>query len=115
MNYKYNYRIKPLSFEERVNEAISKKANEIYYRNHSYNLIQNEDGNYDIISDERKIAEAMVDGSECIIDINEENKRYVRNTISRYYDEKYRKLFLKVREKKYGNLQKNENLEEVER
>lgn len=115
MNYRYEYLSKPLTFEGKVNDAILNNIQEFDYRNHHYKVKNNEDGNYDIVSNERKIAEAMVDGLECIIEIDEESRKYVRNTISKYYDEKYKKLFSKIRRKEYGVSSQNEGQKEVVR
>ena len=113
ISYKYDYWSLPLTFEEKVNKAVTNKLQSFDYHCHSYDIVKNEDGNYDILSGERKVAEAMVDGSECIIEIDEENRRFVRNTISKYYAEKYRKIFSKIRKKEYGVQYRNEEIEEL--
>ncbi len=110
IGYKYDYKQKVLTFEEKINQAILESKSDFLYRGHTYSLRKNKDDNFDIESNGKKIAEAMASDYECIVDLPPENVQYVKQTISPYYVRKYKDLFSKTRIKKYG-INSNEEVE----
>lgn len=111
MDFRYDYKAKILSYEELINKSINDNTYSFEYHGHSYNVALNEEGNYDVLSNNQKVAEAMIDKDECIVDIMEDKKEYVRNTKSKYYDDLYKEQFKKVRTKPYGIIYDTQNVE----
>lgn len=75
----YNYK-KGLNFEESVAKAISEKNNSFSYHNHNFSLKKSKDDEIIIISDNGEIiAEVVADESECLVEVQEDKKKYVEN------------------------------------
>jgi len=102
MNFKYNIGAKVLTYEEKINQAILEDANEFEYHGHSFFVKKNKDGNYDILSNGKKVSEAMIEEMECIVEMEEGQEDYIRNTKANYYEILYQEEFRKVRTKEYG-------------
>lgn len=69
-----------LNFEETVQQAIQMQRNTFEYHAHDYFFKKDDNGNVYICSKGRIIADAFIEEGECLVDIAENEKRYVSNT-----------------------------------
>lgn len=101
MNYKYEPFRKVLTYDELVCQAIDNGENEFEYHNHFYTIQQNGDGGYDVISNEEKVADVLIEDEERVVIIDERKREYIRNTRSVYYENLYKAELQKIRTRAY--------------
>ena len=111
MGFKYDTNLKVLTYDELVIQAIESGENEFEYHNHFYTVQKNEDGGYDVISNEEKVADVVIADEERIVLIDDRKKDYVRNTKSAYYGNMYKNELTKVRTRSY--LEKDKRGQEI--
>ena len=68
------------NFEESAQQAIREQSNSFEYHNHLYYFKKDDDGSVYICSEGRIVADAFIEGEQCLVDILESEKRYVSNT-----------------------------------
>ena len=105
MNYKYGKYKEVLTYDELVLQAIETGENEFEYHNHFFTVQKNENDGYDVISNDEKVAEVLIDDEEKVVVIEEEKREYVRNTRSAYYENLYKEELKKVRERDYPEVE----------
>ncbi len=70
-----------LDFEEEVAKAIREKQNSFSYHNHSFCMKKSkEDEVFVTTTDGKVVADVVVDGSDCLVEVLESKKSYVENT-----------------------------------
>lgn len=111
MNFRYGYSRygddkcqKVLTYDELVMQAIDSGENEFEYHNHIFTVKKNKDDGYDVISEDERIAEVLIDEKEKVVVIDENKRDYVRNTKSVYYANLYKEELESVRTKEYPKI-----------
>lgn len=97
-----------LTYDDLVYQAIESGENEFEYHNHYYMVQENEVGGYDVISNEEKVADVVIENDERVVLIDDRKKEYIRNTKSAYYENLYKEELTKVRKKPYFEMPKKE-------
>ncbi|MBQ9315080.1 MAG: hypothetical protein IJ220_08860 [Clostridia bacterium] len=114
MDFQYDISARAFTYEEEINQAILEDTNQFDYHGHTFLVEKNKEGNYDILSNGKKVSEAMVEDMECIVEKEEGQEDYIRNTKADYYDILYQDIFRKVRTKEYGISSKKRKNEDKE-
>ena len=68
------------NFEESVVQAIKNKQNTFEYHNHMYQLKKTSEGIIYVCSNEKIVAQVLIDDKDWDIEIEEEYRRYISNT-----------------------------------
>ena len=68
------------NFEESVVQAIKNKQNTFEYHNHNYVLKKSGEGIIYVCSNDKIVAQVLMDEKDCDIEIDEQSKKYISNT-----------------------------------
>ncbi len=76
-----NYNHNGMDFEEEVAKAIREKQNSFSYHNHSFCMKKSkQDEVFVTTTDGKIVADVVVDGSDCLVEVLESQNNYVENT-----------------------------------
>ena len=68
------------NFEESVVQAIKEKQNTFEYHNHTYQLKKSNEGIIYVCSNDKIVAQVLIDEKDFDIEIDEQSRKYISNT-----------------------------------